>query len=187
MASTPPTCFHQSDVRHETEEGDTQEQIWEDAAEPTKPSSCGTHAGSIWRTPTQGNLTEPTGLAGSVLPLPVSPRAICLVPAAPASPWPDSRAVQPGRARSEQGATVNKRHEKKGNEQPTPVKPLWCALLFQLVLSQCTGSPSLPHILASLLLDPAGDCKAFIHIYHWGTQAACLTNRREKGSSVFCF
>lgn len=107
-----------------------------------------------------------------------------MCPVAPASPQPDSRAVQPGRGRSEQGATVKKWHEKKENQQPTPVKPLWCALLFQLVLSQCTGSPSLPHILAPLLLDPAGDCKAFIHIYHWGTQAAYLTNRREKGSSV---
>lgn len=135
----------------------------------------------------KGTSQSPQVWRAQFYPSPYHPEPSALLPAAPASPRPDSRAVQPGRARSEQGATVNKRHEKKGNEQPTPVKPLWCALLFQLVLSQCTGSPSLPHILASLLLDPAGDCKAFIHIYHWGTQAACLTNRREKGSSVFCF
>lgn len=55
-------------------------------------------------------------------------------------------------------------------EPATPVEPLLCALLFELVLSQCTGSPSLPRILALLL--GRGDCKAFIHIYHWGTQPA---------------
>lgn len=139
--------------------------------------SAHTHSVRIWRAAARGSNGDL-----QVWQAPVSPGAIWLLQqAAP------SQIAELGSLQSQIRAQSNRqeRAQRKENKPLTPVKPLWCALLFELVLSQCTGSLSLPHILAPLL-DPAGDCIAFIHIYHWGTQPARLTNRRE-GSSVFCF